>query len=51
MAIKQSVTIRSINTNAKYKLKYTISQTLENGIIKYTYSKLISPVKKYSYST
>ena len=49
--ILQGITIKGINKNAKYKLKYTISQVANNGTIKYTYSKLILPVKKYTYST
>lgn len=56
--VKQSVTIKGYqlnNLNAKYKLKYTLSQNIQiiNGkiITKYTYSKLITPTSnKYSYN-
>lgn len=52
MAIKQGITIKGINRNAKYKLTYTLSQTARYGNVKYNYSKLISTLstKKYSYS-
>lgn len=57
-SVKQGVTIKGYqlnNPNAKYKLKYTLSQdiTIINGkvVSKYTYSKLITPTtKKYSYN-
>ena len=49
MAIRQGITIRGINNNAKYKLKYVVSQTARKGIVKYKYSKQISYRKKYTY--
>ena len=53
--ILQGVFIRGVSDDPKYKLKYTVSQSIQivNGKIikKYTYSKIITPANnKYSYN-
>lgn len=53
--IRQGIRLKAKNRKAKYKLKYTLAQTVvanrKRQITKYTYSKDITPKKKkYSYS-
>lgn len=51
--IKQGITIKAVNKNAKYKKKYTIAQVAKssNGVqtTKYRYVNTIYVKKKYSY--
>ena len=53
MAARQGIRIRGINRSAKYKMKYTYSQTAraKNGkqTTRYSYSKQIVSAKKYAY--
>ena len=53
--IRQGIRLKAKNKKAKYKLKYTLAQTVKTRkgrqVTKYTYSKDITPKKKkYSYS-